>query len=64
MAYPFALSFVEGLLAISRSLTNRLDHPGSVWVAALASGYLNFGITFSANSRMFFIAISCGMPPK
>jgi hypothetical protein len=27
-------------------------------------GYLNSGITFSANSRMFFSAISCGMPPK
>jgi hypothetical protein len=26
--------------------------------------YLNSGITRSANSRIFFIAISCGMPPK
>jgi hypothetical protein len=26
--------------------------------------YLNSGITRSANSRMFFSAISCGMPPK
>ena len=26
--------------------------------------YLNCGITFSANRRMFLSAISCGMPPK
>lgn len=29
-----------------------------------AGCYLNRGITFSANRRIFFIAISCGMPPK
>ena len=26
--------------------------------------YLNSGITLSANRRIFFSAISCGMPPK
>ena len=26
--------------------------------------YLNCGMTFSANSRIFLSAISCGMPPK
>src|SRR4029077_12443938 len=26
--------------------------------------YLSSGITRSANSRIFFIAISCGIPPK
>ena len=28
------------------------------------ASYLNSGMTFSANKRMFFIANSCGMPPK
>jgi hypothetical protein len=29
-----------------------------------ADRYSNSGMTFSAKSRMFFSAISCGMPPK
>jgi len=28
------------------------------------SGYLNSGMTRSANKRIFFSAISCGIPPK
>jgi hypothetical protein len=28
------------------------------------TAYLNSGSTLSANKRIFFIAISCGMPPK
>jgi hypothetical protein len=37
---------------------NEADEPFS------SACYLNSGITRSANKRIFFSAISCGMPPK
>ena len=45
------LSFFAYFAAKSFSLVSR-------------AAYLNSGSTFSANKRIFFIAISCGMPPK
>ena len=38
--------------------------PSALLAAKSFPVYLNSGMTFSANSRIFFIAISCGMPPK
>ena len=36
----------------------------SLRLATAATSYLNSGMTFSANRRIFFNASSCGMPPK
>ena len=49
-------------LAWMNSFQSVVDY--APFVVNFCSPYLNFGSTLSANRRMFFIAMSWGMPPK